>query len=57
MPIPFIIAGLGVAAATLGVGGHLDAKDKREETKKLIDEFNKECDDTQKNLNFIKTVI
>lgn len=56
MPIPFIIAGLGIAAATatLGVGGHLDAKDKREETKKLIDEFNKECADTQKKFEFYK---
>lgn len=54
MPIPFIIAGLGVAAAITGVGGHLDAKDKREEAKELIEEFNKECNDTKKMYEFYK---
>ena len=30
MPIPFLLAGLGVAAGVIGAGGHLSAKDIRE---------------------------
>lgn len=34
MPIPFIIGALAVGAGVLGVGGHLSAKEKRDEAKR-----------------------
>lgn len=30
MPIPFLLAGLGVAAGVIGAGGHLSAKETNE---------------------------
>lgn len=36
MPLPFLLVGLGAAA--LGIGGHLDAKEKNERAQKLADE-------------------
>ncbi len=35
MPIPFILAGLGVAAGAVGVGGHIDAKKTNEEAQRI----------------------
>lgn len=38
MPLPFIVGGLAaLGAGALGVGGHLDAKDKNEEAQKILD--------------------
>lgn len=38
MPLPFLVAGLGAAAAALGVGGHLSAKEINEKAQKLSEE-------------------
>lgn len=35
MPIPFLVAGLGVAAGIIGAGGHLSAKDTNEKAQKI----------------------
>ena len=35
MPIPIILAGLGVAAGALGAGGHLSAKETNERAQKI----------------------
>lgn len=35
MPIPFLLAGLGVAAGVLGVGGHLSAKETNEKAQRI----------------------
>ena len=34
MPIPFLLAGLGVAAGVIGAGGHLSAKETTKITQK-----------------------
>lgn len=36
MPIPFILAGLGVAAGAVGVGGHIDAKKQMRKLKEFL---------------------
>ncbi len=35
MPIPFLLAGLGMAAGVLGVGGHLSAKETNEKAQRI----------------------
>jgi hypothetical protein len=35
MPIPFLLAGLGIAAGALGVGGHLSAESNNDEAQKI----------------------
>lgn len=35
MPIPFLLAGLGVAAGVIGAGGHLSAKEMNENAQKI----------------------
>lgn len=41
MPIPFLIAGLGIAAGVLGVGGHLDAKEVNEKAQGIANNAKK----------------
>lgn len=38
MPIPFLLAGLGVAAGVLGVGGHLSANETNERAQQISDD-------------------
>ncbi len=38
MPIPFLLAGLGVAAGVLGAGGHLSAKETNENAQRISQE-------------------
>lgn len=38
MPIPFLLAGLGVAAGVIGAGGHLSAKETNEEAKRVSED-------------------
>ncbi len=38
MPIPFLLAGLGVAAGVIGAGGHLSAKETNERAQRLSEE-------------------
>lgn len=38
MPIPFLLAGLGVAAGVIGAGGHLSAKETNEKAQKISDD-------------------
>ena len=35
MPIPFLLAGLGVAAGVIGAGGHLSAKETNERAQRI----------------------
>lgn len=35
MPIPFLLAGLGVAAGVIGAGGHLSAKETNERAERV----------------------
>ena len=35
MPIPFLLAGLGVAAGVIGAGGHLSAKETNERAQRV----------------------
>ena len=38
MPIPFLLAGLGVAAGVIGAGGHLSAKETNERAQRISEE-------------------
>ncbi len=38
MPIPFLLAGLGVAAGVIGAGGHLSAKETNERAQRKSQE-------------------
>ena len=38
MPIPFLLAGLGVAAGVIGVGGHLSAKETNERAQRISED-------------------
>lgn len=38
MPIPFLLAGLGIAAGVIGAGGHISAKETNEKAQQLADE-------------------
>lgn len=38
MPIPFLLAGLGVAAGVIGAGGHLSAKETNEQAQRVSQE-------------------
>lgn len=38
MPIPFLLAGLGIGAAILGAGGHISAKETNEKAQKISGE-------------------
>ena len=41
MPIPFLLAGLGVAAGVIGAGGHLSAKETNERAQKISENAQK----------------
>lgn len=41
MPLPFLLAGLGIAAGIIGAGGHLDAKETNEKAQKISEEAQK----------------
>lgn len=38
MPIPFLLAGLGIAAGVIGAGGHLSAKETNEKAQKVSED-------------------
>ena len=38
MPIPFLLAGLGVAAGVIGAGGHISAKDTNEKAQRISED-------------------
>lgn len=48
MPIPFLLAGLGVAAGVIGAGGHLSAKETNEKAQRRSEEA-RELYDKAKN--------
>lgn len=50
MPIPFLLAGLGVAAAAIGAGGHLSAKDTNERAQRISEEAKEIYDDAKRSL-------
>ncbi|WP_349401471.1 hypothetical protein, partial [Clostridium perfringens] len=50
MPIPFIIAGLGLAAGALGIGGHLNAKETNEKAQRIVDNAQNMYDDAKVSL-------
>lgn len=50
MPIPFIIAGLGLAAGALGIGGHLNAKETNEKAQRIVDNAQNMYDDAKLSL-------
>ena len=54
MPIPFLLAGLGVAAAALGAAGHMDAKETNEKAQRISEEAKELYDDAKCSLEQAK---
>ena len=50
MPIPFLLAGLGVAAGVLGAGGHLSAKETNEKAQRISREAQEMYDEEKQRL-------
>lgn len=50
MPIPFLLAGLGVAAGVLGAGAHMDAKETNEKAQRISEEARELYDDAKESL-------
>ena len=50
MPIPFLIAGLGVAAGLVGAGAHLSAKETNEQAVELSNKAQRMYDETKESL-------
>ena len=50
MPIPFLLAGLGVAAGVIGAGGHLSAKETNEKAQRISNEAKELYDNAKHSL-------
>lgn len=50
MPIPILLAGLGVGAALLGAGGHLSAKETNEKAQRISEEAESMYNDAKESL-------
>ena len=50
MPIPFLLAGLGVAAGVLGAGGHLSAKETNERAQRVAEDAQELYNDAKRSL-------
>lgn len=50
MPIPFLLAGLGVAAGVIGAGGHLSAKETNERAQRISNEAKELYDNAKHSL-------
>ena len=54
MPIPILLAGVGVAAGLLGVGGHMCAKEDNEEAQEIIRKSQEKYEKAQSELDKAK---
>ena len=54
MPIPFLIAGLGVAAGALGVMGHSEAKGTNEKAQSVSRKAQKLYEDVKDSLEVVQ---
>lgn len=54
MPIPFLLAGLGVAAGVIGAGGHLSAKETNEQAQRIASDAQKMYNDAKCSLEQAK---
>lgn len=54
MPIPFLIAGLGVAAGALGVMGHSEAKETNEKAESVSRKAQKLYEDAKDSLEIVQ---
>lgn len=50
MPIPFLLAGLGLAAGAIGIGGHIEAKDTNEKAQRISREAQELYEEAQESL-------
>lgn len=54
MPIPFLLAGLGLGAAVLGVGGHLSAKETNERAQQITEDAQRRYNNAKRLLENAK---
>lgn len=50
MPIPILIAGVGVAAGILGAGGHISAKETNQKAQQVAENAQRMYDTAKKSL-------
>ncbi|MCR8744293.1 hypothetical protein [Romboutsia lituseburensis] len=52
MPVPFLLAGLGLAAGAIGAGAHFDAKETNERAQRISEEAQELYDDAKRSLEY-----